>query len=185
MTFGQVWELYDCDFSDPNTTQNCLRLDFVAVDEQMIEDCIFTTYQHWLYNLDKKSIWGTPPSSAKKPYLLTFRYCRLPNYDAIQKERKRRINEVKQMYEDNQDMQKDLDAFCEENQIASENRETLIEVMALSFNKDNPLPKCTTDTRLVKIALDNATVRHRQNIKATSNLEDEMSQINTYIRYGY
>ncbi len=79
MTITDVWQLYGYDTNDPNTYNNVVK--YVLVDEHTADECIVNTYRFPLCNGDPKSIWAR--KRRIYPYLLTFRMCKMPNYDDV------------------------------------------------------------------------------------------------------
>ena len=172
MTITQIWELYGFNSSDPNTHKN--KVYYEDISEQVAGECTLKTYRFWFKNTRKNTL-GIPALTAKPiPSLLIFQSCRLPNYDAVQKEKGKMIHAFKEVLKNNPELREEIDIFCEENQLDSENRNLLIELLALDFYKAPQFPQCVTEQTLIKITLDQATIRHRQNLRAISGIQNQL-----------
>ena len=136
MSIGQVWQLYGYDGNEPLETYK--KVKYTLVEERDTGKCTFSTHRYWFKN--KK------PSAGNQPYLLTFLSCRLPNYDAVQEEKKIR----RELFENDPDLKRKIDAFCEKYPVDSKNRDIVIELLHTHIN--SPLPQSMSDKMLIKIA---------------------------------
>ncbi len=171
MTYTQVQELYGFVSGDPNTYNLIPSFAQHPLGEQESGKCRNTKYRYWF-------TYG----GVSSPFLLTFQSCRLPNYDGVQTEKNRRIDNLKQVLENYPEFKKEVDVFCEDNQLDAEGKEILFEGLALSLYKDTPLPQCVTDQTLIEITLDQATIRYRQNQKAMSDVQNQIERNQKYLQ---
>jgi hypothetical protein len=135
MSIDEVWELYGYDKYKPLNTFK--KVKYTLIEERDTGKCIFATHRYWLKNT--KSFTGN------QTYLLTFISCRLPEYEAVQEERKRR----RELFENDANLKKEIDALCQEYPIKSEHRDILIEFLYIYINR--PLPPDMSDKMLIKI----------------------------------
>jgi hypothetical protein len=143
MTNMDVKELYGFKLNDINSWSLCPEFTIYPITKVQTGDCEHSTYRYWL----KENL-------QEVPFLLTFESCRMPNYDAVQKEKERRIDRIKAAIND-PNIKKELDTFCEENKLDSKNKELLIELLAYNSTNGQPLlPQCMTDWTLIAIKLD-------------------------------
>lgn len=149
------------------------------LSEQTTEKCTLYTYRYW-FDDPKKNPFIKP-----LPYLLTFQSCRLPNYEAVLKESERRITIVKKNLKNDPNFQMELDAFCKENELNPEDRKIAFTLLVFNAVKSNypPLPQCTTDDKLIKIAFDESTVRYRKTREAE--FQQRQAETRRWLRQGY
>ena len=136
MSIGEVWQLYGYDRNKPLKTYK--KVKYTLVEERDTEKCTFSTHRYWFKN--------TKPSAGNHPYLLTFLSCRLPSYDAVQEEK----NIRRELFENDPDLKRKIDAFCEKYPVDSDNRDILIELLHIRINE--PLSQGMSEKMLIKIA---------------------------------
>lgn len=160
MTINQVDGLYDRKIRE-------------VLDEQATEKCVVKTYRYWFQNPDKN------PFANPLPYLLTFQSCRLPNYEAVQKEREGRIEKFNELLKIDPNLQMEMETFYKENRLDSEDRMILIESMALNIAElyYPPLPQCVTDETLIKIAFDQSAFNSRARTYRASSSDSRRMQL--------
>jgi len=140
MTRMDVWKLYGYDANDidswyiPQFTKQ-------SIAENQNGDCTRISYRYWLSDYDQEH-----------PFLLTFESCKLPNYEAVQKEKKRRVDNFNEAAKNDPKLEKELVAFCEAYQLNTQDRDKVIEL--LTINTPNLLPQCMTDYKLIHIQRD-------------------------------
>jgi len=180
MTITQVQELYGYDSNDP--INSLKKIDFDYVDEHITENCVIKTYRYWFKNTKEKGVveelveLKQPSLSAKYlPYLLTFQTCRLSNYDAVQKEKRRRIDKFNELVKTDPNFQMEVESFCKEHSLGSADRRLLIELLAV--NTKPFLPQCVTYETLTKIAFDSATFNNRARTSRTSSSDSRSMQL--------
>ena len=138
MSIGEVWQLYGYDKNEPLETYK--KVKYTLVEERDTGKCTFSTQRYWFKN--------TKPFAGNQPYLLTFISCRLPNYEEVQEERKRR----RELFENDPNLKKKLDAFCQKYPVDSENRDIVIELLHIYIN--DPLPQSMSEKMLIEITDD-------------------------------
>ncbi len=138
-----VLRLYGFNIHDSNSLSFSDLPQFTQqpITESQNGDCTRTAYRYWLSDYGQEH-----------PFLLTFESCKLPNYEAVQKEKKRRVDNFNEAAKNDPNLQREMDALCETYQLDPQDREILIEL--LTINTPNLLPQCMTDYTLIHIQRD-------------------------------
>jgi len=135
MSIGEVWQLYGYDKDEPLETYK--KVKYTLVEKRDTGKCTFSTHQYWFKN--------TKPFAGDQPYLLTFISCRLPNYDEVQEEIRRR----RELFENDPNLKRKLDTFCQKYPVDSKNKDIVIELLHIYIN--DPLPQCMSEKMLIEI----------------------------------
>lgn len=151
MAIEDVWKLYGLRIEDSNTIRLIPDFALIPASETMVENCEQATYRHLLED-----------NSKKVPFLLTFKRCRMSNYDDVQKEKERRVSSFKENADPN--IKKELNEFSKKYKLGPENEEVLIELLA----GESALPQCMTSYTLVNIKPENYKSNNKKQSKVKS-----------------
>lgn len=165
MTSMDVWKLYGVDIHDVNTV-SCIP-HYPLVSETQDGTCSYKTYRYWLRNNRKMP----------DPYYLTFHECPLPEADEIRERRQQGIAYLHALYETDPNLKKEVDAFCTENKLSPENKDTVEELLLYRLDPNYIVFSKKVESKLVEIKLDEQTI---WNQKFADNQERMRQQQSSY-----